>query len=183
MKKLIIGLIVIVLFSLVVSAGVPVNSILSNALSGVRGGGLTSTGEFDPVSISSSDFDGFNSKSIVFYTGDLPNSRVVQDEHLEFIYDGDGFLASAQVLCKLTGLELSEEIDKMQINKEIEPTTICGEDEHQPCCVIIFQKGMSFPTVDEKNAEVVTLMALLVAGLAAVGIIFFAHKKIKKSKS
>jgi len=134
---------------------------ISNSLSAVKDGGQTTSQDFalEPnQTLKSSQFtdDGFDSHSIIFAVEENLNKAGKITAENDGGYDDDGFSyltytgstsqpVKAIVICEQTGLSLDETIgistDKIQ-NAENADTAqdLCGEDEFQPCCLVIIQR-------------------------------------------
>ena len=131
---------------------------ISNSLSAVKDGGQTTSQDFalEPnQTLKSSQFtdNGFDAHSIVFAVSeqlkDGGKVKVEIDGDFSYItYTGSTPQpAKAIVICEQTGDSLDETIgissDKIQDAigaSSVDVTKLCGEDEYQPCCVVIVQR-------------------------------------------
>ncbi|MBT4870110.1 MAG: hypothetical protein HON47_00875 [Candidatus Diapherotrites archaeon] len=123
-------------------------SAISNSLSAVKAGGNTYTTDFKLKAnsmVNSKNFEGFDSQSIVFDVGNLSNN-------IEVGVSSDGAWtyakstkstevnAKANVFCEINGSSLNDTLEVAGIEPQIDPITLCGEEEYR-CCLVHIERA------------------------------------------
>lgn len=130
---------------------------IGNSLAAVDTGGNTTSQPFTLSNgdrVTSKDFasNSIDPHSVVFgihsslsNMGD--NFEVgLGDDYSFLIYDGStNFKAEAKVYCQPTGEDLEDLMSDTSLDDEISdyesPIDLCGEDEYQPCCIVLIDRG------------------------------------------
>jgi len=136
------------------------NDHIANALNAVKSGGQTTTQNFELTPnqvIKSSQFEnfGFDSHSIIFAVENklFDNGKITVENEGDYGSDGFSYISytgafnlpvKAIVICEQTGNSLDETInissELIQDAENIDTAQdMCGNDEYQPCCVVIIE--------------------------------------------
>ena len=88
-----------------------------------------------------------DSRTILFDKGDFTDEDFEvdfggSDKSWTYIQSKRGTATDvkARVICEVTGSSLNDTLSVAGLTTKLNPTDLCGEDEFQPCCIVILKR-------------------------------------------